>query len=190
MSCSSRTIDEPFIDSSQAVILSAISGTTRVFNSSSVRVQTSAAIKPPAEVPVTTRGRRPASRNALTTPKWSKGHQFQSCRFAESELTISKTCTTRKCERADSIVGIGTLEQFLFFVNGELRRFANKLKGLFLLIVVCYCSSRLSKKKTKNGTMHTFNEILAAQVCLELVLSKHDSQFCVISYLAIQSEKE
>ena len=55
--------------SSHAVILLASSGTRSTFSSSSVRVQVSAAIRPPALVPVITRGRRPASRNAFTTPQ-------------------------------------------------------------------------------------------------------------------------
>jgi hypothetical protein len=56
--------------SSQAVIRSASSGTSNSLNSSSVLVHTSAATIPPALVPVTTFGKRSASRNALTTPKW------------------------------------------------------------------------------------------------------------------------
>jgi len=55
--------------SSHAVILFANSGTRRCLSSSSVRVHSRAATIPPADVPVTTRGSRSASRNALTTPK-------------------------------------------------------------------------------------------------------------------------
>jgi hypothetical protein len=57
--------------SSQAVILFANSGTKIRRNSVSVRVQTNAATRPPADVPVMTRGIKFASRNAFTTPKWS-----------------------------------------------------------------------------------------------------------------------
>lgn len=55
--------------SSHAVILFASSGTRSSLSSSSVLVQSNAATRPPAEVPVTTRGSRSASRKALTTPK-------------------------------------------------------------------------------------------------------------------------
>jgi hypothetical protein len=57
--------------SSQAVILFARSGINSNLSSSSVLVHTKAAMSPPALVPVITRGRRPASRKALTTPTWS-----------------------------------------------------------------------------------------------------------------------
>lgn len=57
--------------SSHAVMRFASSGTRSSRSSSSVRVQTSAATSPPADVPDITRGSRLASRNALTTPKWS-----------------------------------------------------------------------------------------------------------------------
>jgi hypothetical protein len=70
--------------SSQAVIRLANSGTSNFRSSSSVRVQTMAAINPPAEVPVMTLGRRPSSRKAFTTPKWSE---------ATSEGTDQVGCT-------------------------------------------------------------------------------------------------
>ena len=57
--------------SSQAVIRLANSGTRSSLSSVSVRVHISAATRPPAEVPDITRGRRPTSRKAFTTPKWS-----------------------------------------------------------------------------------------------------------------------
>ena len=60
------------IGSSQAVILFANSGTKRRCSSASVRVQTNAAMRPPADVPVMTRGIKFASRKAFTTPKWSR----------------------------------------------------------------------------------------------------------------------
>ena len=60
--------------SSQALILFASSGTNTSLSSSSVCVQVNVAIKAPADVPVIIRGRRFASRNALTTPKWSASH--------------------------------------------------------------------------------------------------------------------
>lgn len=63
--------------SSQAVILLASSGTSNRCNSESVRVQTSAAIRPPAEVPVMTRGINFASRKAFTTPQWSSQIDYQ-----------------------------------------------------------------------------------------------------------------
>ena len=51
------------------VILSANLGTRSCFNSSFVLVHSKAATRPPAEVPVMTRGSRSASRKALMTPK-------------------------------------------------------------------------------------------------------------------------
>jgi len=60
---------QPNVDSLQAVIRLASSGTSRVRSSASVRVQVSAATMAPAEVPVITRGRRFSSRRARTTPK-------------------------------------------------------------------------------------------------------------------------
>ena len=56
--------------SSQAVIRSASSGTKSARSSSLVRVHTSAAMRPPAEVPDTMVGSRSASSSALTTPTW------------------------------------------------------------------------------------------------------------------------
>jgi hypothetical protein len=58
-------------ESSQAVILFARDGTSNTFSSSSVRVHVRAAMRPPALVPVITRGSSPASKKALITPKWS-----------------------------------------------------------------------------------------------------------------------
>ncbi len=51
-------LNQTEIGSSQAVILSASSGTRSALSSSSVLVQAKAAISPPALVPVMTRGRR------------------------------------------------------------------------------------------------------------------------------------
>lgn len=65
-------LSQTLIDSSHAVIRLANSGTSRILSSSSVRVHVSAAMRPPALVPVMTRGSRPASKNALTTPQWSR----------------------------------------------------------------------------------------------------------------------
>ena len=58
-------------ESSQAVIRFARDGTSNILSSSSVRVHVKAAMRPPALVPVITRGSSPASKKALTTPKWS-----------------------------------------------------------------------------------------------------------------------
>jgi hypothetical protein len=58
-------------ESSQAVIRFAIDGTSNTLSSSSVRVHVKAAMRPPALVPEITRGSSPASKKALTTPKWS-----------------------------------------------------------------------------------------------------------------------
>lgn len=55
--------------SSQAVILVARSGTNKCLSSSSVRVHTRAAMRPPALVPVTTLGNSPASKKAFIMPK-------------------------------------------------------------------------------------------------------------------------
>ena len=67
-------VAQMLIGSSQALILLASSGTNTSLSSSSVWVQVIAAIRAPADVPVIIRGRRSASRKALTTPKWSAGH--------------------------------------------------------------------------------------------------------------------
>ena len=64
--------------SSQGVIFAANSGTRSTFNSSSVLVHTRAAMRPPALVPVITRGSRPASKNAFRTPRWSAETDKQS----------------------------------------------------------------------------------------------------------------
>ena len=56
--------------SSNAVNFVANSGTSKTFTSSSVRQQTKAATRAPAEVPEMTRGSSFASKRALITPKW------------------------------------------------------------------------------------------------------------------------
>ena len=63
--------------SSHAEILFANSGTKSLFNSMSVRVQTRAATSPPADVPVMTRGKSSASKNAFATPKWSASYALR-----------------------------------------------------------------------------------------------------------------
>ena len=67
-------VDQALLDhtrkgSSNAVKRLARSGVSRRLNSPSVRVQTMDATTPPADVPDITRGIRPASRKAFTTPK-------------------------------------------------------------------------------------------------------------------------
>lgn len=57
--------------SSHAVILSASLGSSKTSSSSSVLVQARAATRPPALVPLMTRGSNPSSKNAFITPKWS-----------------------------------------------------------------------------------------------------------------------
>lgn len=64
-------LNQTLKESSQAVILFARDGTSNTLSSSSVRVHVNAAMSPPALVPVITRGSSPASKKALTTPKWS-----------------------------------------------------------------------------------------------------------------------
>lgn len=66
--CQNR-LNQTLNASSHAVIRLASSGISSTLISSSVRVQIKAAMSPPALVPVITRGRSPASKNALTTPK-------------------------------------------------------------------------------------------------------------------------
>ena len=64
-------LNQTLKESSQAVILLARDGTSSTLSSSSVRVHVNAAMRPPALVPVITRGSNFASKKALTTPKWS-----------------------------------------------------------------------------------------------------------------------
>lgn len=72
-----KRLNQTLNGSSQAVIRLASSGTSSRLSSESVLVQTSAAMSPPAEVPVMTRGNNPASRKALTTPQWSEPIQIE-----------------------------------------------------------------------------------------------------------------
>ena len=66
--CKNR-LDHTRTESWHARILSERRGTRSSLSSASVRVQRRAATSPPADVPVTTRGSRSASRKAFTTPK-------------------------------------------------------------------------------------------------------------------------
>lgn len=80
--------------SSQAVIRFASSGTSNRLSSPSVRVQTRAATRPPAEVPDITRGRRSWSKKALTTPKWSYGKLLITVILFD--IAWSRTYSTRR----------------------------------------------------------------------------------------------
>ena len=103
--------------SSQALIRLASSGTSNFLSSSSVCVQVNAAIKPPAEVPVMIRGRRSASKKALTTPKWSTYHiMSQSACPHLPNLTICESSPARETKSGETQVGIRVLKKpsFLF----------------------------------------------------------------------------
>jgi hypothetical protein len=82
-------------------------------------VQVIAAIRPPAEVPVMIRGRRFASRKALTTPKWSTDHLVSYSAFLHLlNLTISESGPARETERSETQIGIRVLEESFFLVLG------------------------------------------------------------------------
>ena len=50
-----------------------------------------------------------------------------------AERTIAKRGTARKAQSRCPEVGIGILEETLFLLIGEIRRFANEFKSLLLL---------------------------------------------------------
>jgi hypothetical protein len=75
-------------------------------------------MRAPADVPVMTRGRRFASRKALTTPKWSVDivNQFAYLHFLN--LTIREGSSAREAESSETKIGICILkESFLLLVG-------------------------------------------------------------------------